>query len=107
MRDSLLRVLSIETTSGERQGMAEIIVADTGPGITDDMRERLFLPWFSTRQRGTGLGLSIVAKIIQDHGGSIRAENNAPAGARFIIELPLAETNAVERPQAATLSRVV
>jgi two-component system nitrogen regulation sensor histidine kinase NtrY len=107
MRDSLLRVLSIETNSGERQGMAEIIVADTGPGITDDMRERLFLPWFSTRQRGTGLGLSIVAKIVQDHGGSIRVENNAPAGARFIIELPLVETNGVERPQAATLSRVV
>jgi PAS domain S-box-containing protein len=107
MRDSLLRVLSIETSSGERQGMAEIIVADTGPGITDDMRERLFLPWFSTRQRGTGLGLSIVAKIIQDHGGSIRVENNAPAGARFILELPLAEANASDRPQAATLSRVI
>ena len=108
MRDGLLRVLSIETSSGERQGMAEIVVADTGPGITDDMRERLFLPWFSTRQRGTGLGLSIVAKIIQDHGGSIRTENNTPTGARFIIELPLAETNSSDRPQAAAaLSRVV
>jgi len=107
MHDSLLRVLSIETGPGERPGVAEIIVADTGPGITDDMRERLFLPWFSTRQRGTGLGLSIVAKIIQDHGGSIRAENNAPAGARFIIELPLAETNGVDHTAAATLTKTL
>jgi nitrogen fixation/metabolism regulation signal transduction histidine kinase len=106
MRDSLLRILSIETGAGERHGMAEIVVADTGPGITDDMRERLFLPWFSTRQRGTGLGLSIVAKIIQDHGGSIRAENNAPAGARFIIELPLAETNGDRTPVVA-LSKAI
>ena len=107
MQESLLRVLSIETSAGERPGMAEIIVADTGPGLTDEKRERLFLPWFSTRQRGTGLGLSIVAKIVQDHGGSIRAENNVPAGARFIIELPLAETNGVETAPAATLTRAV
>jgi two-component system, NtrC family, nitrogen regulation sensor histidine kinase NtrY len=106
MHDSLLRVLSIATTAGERPGMAEIVVADTGPGITDDMRERLFLPWFSTRQRGTGLGLSIVAKIVQDHGGSIRVENNVPAGARFIIELPLAETNGSDHP-AATLTKAI
>ena len=49
MQESLLRVLSIQTSAGERRGMAEIIVADTGPGMTDEMRERLFLPWFSTR----------------------------------------------------------
>ncbi len=106
MHDSLLRVLSIETSAGERPGLAEVIIADTGPGITGDMRERLFLPWFSTRQRGTGLGLSIVAKIVQDHGGSIRVENNVPAGARFIIELPLAETNGADRT-ATTLTRAV
>jgi hypothetical protein len=107
MQESLLRVLAIETSAGERPGMAEVVVSDTGPGLTDDMRERLFLPWFSTRQRGTGLGLSIVAKIVQDHGGSIRAENNVPAGARFIIELPLAETNGAESTPAVTLTRAV
>jgi len=106
MRESLLRVLSIETCVGERQGMAEIIVADTGPGITEEMRERLFLPWFSTRQRGTGLGLSIVAKIVQEHGGSIRAENNLPTGARFIIEVPMAENGAAESAPAAAVSRI-
>ena len=107
MQDGLLRVLSVETGPGERRGMAEIVVADTGPGITDDMRARLFLPWFSTRQRGTGLGLSIVAKIVQDHGGSIRAENNLPAGARFIIDLPLAETNGADHTPAAALTKAV
>ncbi|HTV14550.1 MAG TPA: ATP-binding protein [Acidobacteriaceae bacterium] len=107
MQESLLRVLSIETSVDAAHGMAEIVVADTGPGLTDEIRERLFLPWFSTRQRGTGLGLSIVAKIVQEHGGSIRAENNVPAGARFIIELPLAEAGAADRGLPATLTKAV
>ena len=51
------------------------------------MRERLFLPYFSTKQRGTGLGLAIAAKIIQEHQGTIRAEKNEPVGAKFIVEL--------------------
>jgi hypothetical protein len=90
MQSSLLRVLSIETGMSENQGMAELILADTGHGLTDEMRERLFLPYVSTKQHGTGLGLSIAAKIIQEHHGAIRAEVNSPAGARFIIELPFA-----------------
>jgi two-component system, NtrC family, nitrogen regulation sensor histidine kinase NtrY len=71
--------------------MAELILADTGHGLTGEMRERLFLPYVSTKQRGTGLGLAIAAKVVQEHHGAIRAENNSPAGARFILELPLAE----------------
>ena len=67
--------------------MIELTVADTGAGLTDEMRERLFLPYFSTKQRGTGLGLAIAAKIIQEHQGTIRAEKNDPAGAQFIVEL--------------------
>ena len=92
MESSLLRVLSVETRPSENPGMAELILADTGHGLTGEMRERLFLPYVSTKQRGTGLGLAIAAKIIQEHHGAIRAENNSPAGARFIIELPLAES---------------
>jgi PAS domain S-box-containing protein len=91
MQNSLLRVLSIETCLSENHGMAELVLADTGHGLTDEMRERLFLPYVSTKQRGTGLGLAIAAKIVQEHHGAIRAENNSPAGARFILELPLAE----------------
>jgi signal transduction histidine kinase len=67
--------------------MVELTIADTGSGLTDEMRERLFLPYFSTKQRGTGLGLAIAAKIIQEHQGTIRAEKNVPAGAKFILEL--------------------
>ena len=96
MQQSLVRVLTVRTALNESQTMAEIVVADTGHGLTEEMRERLFLPFFSTRRRGTGLGLSIAAKIIQEHQGSVRAETNQPAGARFIVELPLAETVQLE-----------
>ncbi len=88
---SLLREIHLETRRSEQSpGMLEIVVADTGPGVTDEMRERLFLPYFSTKGRGTGLGLTIAAKIMADHGGSIRAEKNSPTGTRFILEVPIA-----------------
>jgi two-component system nitrogen regulation sensor histidine kinase NtrY len=91
MQSSLLRELTIETGLIEGHTTAEIVVADTGHGLNDEMRERLFLPYFSTKQRGTGLGLAIASKIVQEHSGAIRAEQNSPTGARFIIELPLAD----------------
>jgi two-component system nitrogen regulation sensor histidine kinase NtrY len=91
MENSLLRVLSIETRLSENPGVAELVLSDTGHGLTGEMRQRLFLPYVSTKQRGTGLGLAIAAKIVQEHHGAIRAENNSPTGARFILELPLAE----------------
>ena len=87
MQQSLLRELRVGT-SLLPSGMVELTVSDTGSGLTDEMRERLFLPYFSTKQRGTGLGLAIAAKIVQEHGGTIRAEKNDPAGAKFIVELP-------------------
>jgi two-component system, NtrC family, nitrogen regulation sensor histidine kinase NtrY len=86
MQQSLFRELRISTDLLEN-GMVELTIADTGSGLTDEMRERLFLPYFSTKQRGTGLGLAIAAKIIQEHQGTIRAEKNEPAGAKFIVEL--------------------
>ncbi len=102
MQGSLLRRLTLTTAQNEARSMAEIVVADTGYGITSETRERLFLPYFSTKQRGTGLGLAIAAKIIQEHGGTIRAESNLPTGARFILELPFAETTG-QSPQDALL----
>jgi two-component system, NtrC family, nitrogen regulation sensor histidine kinase NtrY len=86
MQQSLFRELLISTSLLE-SGSVELAIVDTGSGLTDEMRERLFLPYFSTKQRGTGLGLAIAAKIIQEHQGTIRAEKNEPAGARFIVEL--------------------
>ncbi len=64
-------------------------VADSGEGIPAADFRRLFQPYFSTRGRGTGLGLAIVQRIVIEHGGKIRAENNVPHGARFVIELPV------------------
>lgn len=89
MQQSFLRELRISTAQLDN-GMVELSIADTGTGLTDEMRERLFLPYFSTKQRGTGLGLAIAAKIIQEHQGTIRAEKNFPAGAKFTIELKAA-----------------
>lgn len=103
MQSSLLRELRI-TTSLLENGMVELTVADTGSGLTDEMRERLFLPYFSTKQRGTGLGLAIAAKIVQEHQGTIRAEKNVPVGAKFIIELrpAMSVEGEQETPAAAT-----
>ena len=89
MQGSLLRVLSIRTYLGEDGGAVEAEISDTGHGLTEEIRERLFLPFYSTKHRGTGLGLSIAAKIVQELGGSIRAESNSPKGARFVLRLPL------------------
>jgi two-component system, NtrC family, nitrogen regulation sensor histidine kinase NtrY len=94
MQGSLLRVLSVSSGLSEDGAAVEIAVSDTGHGLTDEIRERLFLPFYSTKHRGTGLGLSIAAKIAQEHGGSIRAESNSPKGARFLMHLPLMETAA-------------
>lgn len=91
MQSSLLRVLDVSSALSEDGTAVEIAVSDTGHGLTDEIRERLFLPFYSTKQRGTGLGLSIAAKIVQEHGGSIRAESNVPKGARFLVRLPLME----------------
>jgi two-component system, NtrC family, nitrogen regulation sensor histidine kinase NtrY len=107
MQQSLFRELRICTNLLEN-GMVELVIADSGSGLTDEMRERLFLPYFSTKQRGTGLGLAIAAKIIQEHQGTIRAEKNEPAGAKFIVELRPAsslesdpEVSSAARPFAA------
>jgi len=96
MQGSLLRLLGIHTSLSEDGASVEIAVSDTGHGLTDEIRERLFLPFYSTKHRGTGLGLSIAAKIVQEHGGSIRAESNSPKGARFLVRLPLMEPAVLE-----------
>jgi two-component system nitrogen regulation sensor histidine kinase NtrY len=71
-------------------GMAQIDVADEGTGIDVEDVPKLFQPDFSRKKKKSGLGLAIVLRIIKDHSGSIRFEQNAPRGARFILELPLA-----------------
>jgi hypothetical protein len=89
MQDSLVREIQISTALVASRDAVEIIVADTGHGVTPELKEKLFLPYFSTRKRGTGLGLAIVSRVIEEHHGSIRVEENQPVGARFIVELPV------------------
>jgi len=74
----------------KRPQMVRIEVSDTGPGISAEDRDKLFLPYFSTKPRGTGLGLAIVNRIISDHHGAIRVRDNPPHGTTFVIDLPVA-----------------
>jgi nitrogen fixation/metabolism regulation signal transduction histidine kinase len=90
MQDALLKEIAISTSLVASRDAVELVVSDTGHGVSRDMKERLFLPYFSTKQRGTGLGLAIVSRIVEDHRGSIRVEENKPVGSRFVIELPIA-----------------
>ena len=88
-QDSLVREIEISTALVATRDAVEITVADTGHGVTRELKEKLFLPYFSTKKRGTGLGLAIVSRIVEDHHGSIRVEENHPVGTRFIVELPV------------------
>jgi two-component system nitrogen regulation sensor histidine kinase NtrY len=85
------RRIVISTAENQKRDVIELSIADTGPGIPAQDRERIFDPYFSTRKRGTGLGLAIVSRIIAEHQGRIRVQENKPHGARFVIELPSAK----------------
>ena len=90
MQDSLVKEIEIRTASVDSDpDVVEVSISDTGHGITAELKQRLFLPYFSTKERGTGLGLAIVSRIIEEHHGTIRVEENKPVGARFIVELPV------------------
>ncbi len=80
--------ITIETVTEASAGFVRIVVADDGPGIPAGEREKLFLPYYSTKGRGSGLGLAIVRRIVAEHGGSIDVADNVPHGTRFTIELP-------------------
>ena len=70
----------IETRHDRVNGVARIVVADNGPGIPAADRDKLFMPYYSTKRRGSGLGLAIVRRIIAEHGGSIEVADNVPRG---------------------------
>ena len=108
METSLHRELTVQTGVAAGGMMAEVVIADTGTGLPEEVRENLFLPWFSTKQRGSGLGLAITSQVVNEHGGSIRAERNQPAGAMFVVELPFAEaaTPATDEPFAVASAEI-
>jgi len=90
LQGAMVKEIAISTALAGERDSVEIVVSDTGHGVTPALKEKLFLPYFSTKKRGTGLGLAIVSRIIEDHRGSIRVEENTPIGTRFIVELPVA-----------------
>jgi two-component system nitrogen regulation sensor histidine kinase NtrY len=81
--------IAISTRYEPASGQVVLEVNDTGPGFPPEDRDRVFLPYYSTKRSSGGLGLAIVQRIILEHGGQIRIEENHPRGARLIIELPV------------------
>jgi len=81
-------MITIETQHDKSANFVRLIVADNGPGIPPAEREKLFMPYYSTKRRGSGLGLAIVRRIVAEHGGTIEASENVPTGTKFTIELP-------------------
>jgi signal transduction histidine kinase len=86
---ALQKEIWVRTGLDAEKDVVEITVADSGPGIAPEDKEKLFLPFFSTKHRGTGLGLAIVSRIVSEQKGIIRVEENQPTGTKFIIELPV------------------
>ena len=91
LEGSQIKEIHIRTAFDPEREVVELEIADSGPGISPDAREKLFLPTFSTKGRGTGLGLAIVSRIVSEHHGWIRVEENHPSGAKFTVELPLGQ----------------
>jgi len=81
--------ISVKTFYDKARDLIVAEISDNGNGITPSDFQKLFQPYFSTKGRGTGLGLAIVQRIVSEHHGKIKAVNNSPKGAKFIVELPV------------------
>lgn len=94
--------LDVEPFQDSDGGLVRLVVTDQGPGVPQEIRDRIFEPFFTTKAlgRGTGLGLAVVYGIVRSHGGSVRVEQAAGGGARFVVELPW-----LARPADATPAR--
>ena len=84
--------IQIHTKIHDDKSLIRIEFSDNGAGISSADREKLFLPHFTTKKRGSGLGLAIVNRIIFDHNGTIKFQDNYPKGTLFIIDLPYSQT---------------
>ena len=82
-------LIVVETRHDSGDGVVRLTISDNGPGIPLADRDKLFMPYYSTKRRGSGLGLAIVRRIIAEHGGNIEAADNTPTGTVFTVELPI------------------
>jgi C4-dicarboxylate-specific signal transduction histidine kinase len=87
--DGKLTISAGAASSDGRPGAA-VEIEDSGPGVRVELREQIFNPFFTSKPNGVGLGLAIVAKILDDHHGSIRLKTDSPKGACFRVFLPAA-----------------
>jgi two-component system nitrogen regulation sensor histidine kinase NtrY len=97
MEGSAIRELTVATRAESDDDAVVIEICDSGHGISPQDKERLFLPHFSTKDRGTGLGLAIASRIVAEHNGSIRVEDNLPTGSKFLIRFPAVEVAATQQ----------
>jgi two-component system nitrogen regulation sensor histidine kinase NtrY len=82
--------IQVLTSHDPREGSVKLIVSDNGPGVPAADRDKLFMPYYSTKGRGSGLGLAIVRRIVVEHGGGIEVGDVEPSGTAFTVELPAA-----------------
>lgn len=99
MQDAPRRRLEISTRPGEEPGLAEVRVADTGPGLAPEIAARLFQPFVTTKAQGMGVGLSICRTIVEAHGGRIWATASPSGGTVFAFTLPRAEAQEVSHDE--------
>jgi two-component system nitrogen regulation sensor histidine kinase NtrY len=97
--------ISVRTQYDGLLKLVRLSVNDNGSGIPQQDRDRVFEPYFSTKESGTGLGLAIVRRIVEDHNGFIRALQNEPQGTRILVELPVAEADASASSRANLAQR--
>jgi len=90
-KDAMPEGGTVTLSACKRESKVEIRVSDTGEGMTPEECERLFTPYYTTKQHGTGLGLAIVQSIVADHAGTIAVESSEGHGATFVITLPRAD----------------
>ena len=91
MQDEKNAYVEVTTKCFDISGVSfvNLSVKDQGPGFPNELLERLFEPYVTTKAKGSGLGLAIVKKIVEEHGGTIQAENDSTKGARIQIRLPV------------------
>jgi signal transduction histidine kinase len=82
-------MVEISTAFVEDEGMVAISVSDNGSGIPEDLMDRIFEPYFSTREEGTGLGLAIAQRIAEEHGGTLACFPGSQGGAVLTIKIPV------------------
>ena len=88
---------TLEVTLEEKQRSAILRIADQGPGIPEEMREKIFDLYFTTKSGGSGIGLAMTYRILQLHHGSIEVQSKAGQGAEFLLRIPLVNTESGRR----------